>query len=59
MASKDGLILISSGLGSSVPGVTENEKGQQAGEIPGHTQELFPLFIQCFKKIFFCLGKIM
>lgn len=54
MASKDGFILISSGLGSSVSGVTENEKGQQAGETPGHTQELFSLFIQCF---FFFLSR--
>lgn len=57
MASKDGFILISSGLGSSVSGVTENEKGQQAGETPGHTQELFSLFIQCFFFFFFLSRK--
>ena len=48
MAFGDGLSLILTGLGSSLPGVASNEKGQQTRETHGPTPELSPLFIQCF-----------
>lgn len=42
MTWRAGFIQIPRGVGSSIPGVAENEKGQQARETHGRAPELLP-----------------